>query len=114
MYKSYAFESIVCVIFLQTQLTQKRLSKICEAASAKAITHATKTKAFTFMNLPLQRAKIDMTLRLKQCRVLTAETPSKVIKTKCRDWTEVCMCTHLELIYPFQINLRLFFILCNY
>lgn len=112
--RSSGFESIVCIIFLQTQRTQNRLSKDCEAASEKAITCTItlKTKEFASINLPLQGAKIDMTLRLKQCRSLPAETPSKsskVIKTKCRDQTEVCMHTHLQLIYPFQINLRLFF-----
>lgn len=116
MYRSSAFESIVCIIFLQIQPTQKRLNKNCEAASEKAVTQTAtlRTKALTFIFLPLQRAKNDMTLRLKQCRVLTAESPSKVIKINGRDQTELCMYTHLHLIYPFQINLRLFFILCNY
>lgn len=83
MHRSSPLESIVCVIFLQTQPTQRRLSKNCEAALEKAITDTAtlKTKTFIFKNLPLQRAKICMNLRLKQCRVLTAETPSKIIKS---------------------------------
>lgn len=60
MYRSSAFDSIGCVIFLHTQPIQNRLhKKNFEAASEKTDAHMTtlKTILISFINLPFAEDK---------------------------------------------------------